>query len=241
MRQVIDLNTYFGVYPRRNVDYSPEALRRLMEENGVSKAVTVSLKGVLYDHVEGNAETLSECAGDGGLVPAATIDPRKYTGQNAEVEQLKERGFKLVRLFPEFQGWPMSYSPVRSIAKAMQDVNLPLMVNTTAYGSATDLVRMTEGCTFPIILSGVGYWTLSEAVVLMKEKENIFLESSHLDSPDAIETIVGQVGVDRILFGSNAPVTYFRGPYLTVTNSDVSDKDKEMILHWNALRILGSV
>jgi len=92
-----------------------------------------------------------------------------------------------------------------------------------------------------VILSGVGYWTMSEAIVLMRGQENILVETSYLDSPDAIEILVREVGSDRVLFGSNTPVTYFRGPYLSVVRSNVSERDKEAILYLNAQRVIGGI
>jgi len=239
--RIVDMNTYFGAYPRMKIDLSLETLERLIEQNGVAKVVTLSLKGVLYDHVEGNAETLRKCSESGNLIPAATLDPRKYTGDATDVHTLASQGFKMLRLFPDLQGWPLRFAPVRSIARGLHKTHMPLMVNMLTYGSATEIVDLVGKHSFPLILSGIGYWVLSEAIVLMKNTKNVFVETSHLDSPDAVETLVSEVGADRILFGSNAPMTYFRGPYLSVANADISDHAKEMIFHLNAEKMLGGV
>ncbi|HYA21888.1 MAG TPA: amidohydrolase family protein [Thermoproteota archaeon] len=223
------------------VDISFEMLEKIIEQNKVTKAVTLSLKGVLYDYVEGNAETLRKCGESRDLVPAATIDPRKYTGAVADVSALADQGFRVLRLFPDLQEWPVRFAPVRSIIHELHHARIPLMVNALTYGVATEMVDMVGEHSFPLILSGIGYWVLSEVIVLMKSARNIFVETSYLDSPDAIEVLVHEVGADRILFGSNTPMTYFRGPYLSVAKADISDQEKEMIFHLNAEKILGDV
>lgn len=239
--QIVDMNTYFGAYPHMKSDLSFETLEKLIEQNGVTKAVTLSLKGVLYDHVEGNAETLRKCSESGSLIPAATLDPRKYAGDASDVHTLVNQGFKILRLFPDLQGWPLQFAPVRSIVRALRKTHMPLMMNTPTYGAATEIVDLVSEHAFPLILSGIGYWVLSEAIVLMKDNKNVFVETSNLDSPDAIEVLVRETGADRILFGSNTPMTYFRGPYLSVANADISGRAKEMIFHLNAEELLGGV
>jgi len=239
--QIVDMNTHFGVYPRMKVDISLGTLERLIEQNGVTKAVTLSLKGILYDYVEGNAETLRECSESRHLIPAATLDPRKCTDAVADVSAIASRGFKVLRLFPDLQEWPLRFAPVRSIVHELHRVHIPLMVNALTYGVATELTDLVGEHAFPVILSGIGYWVLSEVIVLMKDNKNTFVETSYLDSPDAIEVLVREVGADRILFGSNTPMTYFRGPYLSVAKADISDHEKEMIFHLNAEKILGEV
>ena len=239
--RIIDMNTYFGAYPHMKIDLSLETLEELIEQNGVTKAVTLSLKGVLYDYVEGNAETLRKCVEHGNLIPAATLDPRKYTGAVADVNTLASQGFKVLRLFPDLQGWPLRFAPVRSIIRGLHEAHIPLMVNALTYGVATEMVDLVGEHSFPLILCGIGYWVLSEVIVLMKGAEDIFVETSYLDSPDAVEILVREVGADRILFGSNTRMTYFRGPYLSIANADISDHEKEMIFHLNAEKVLGGV
>jgi len=123
--QVIDMNTHFGAYPRMKVDISFEVLEKIIEQNKVAKAVTLSLKGVLYDYVEGNAETLRKCGESRDLVPAATIDPRKYTGAVTDISALADQGFRVLRLFPDLQEWPVRFAPVRSIIHELHHTHSP--------------------------------------------------------------------------------------------------------------------
>jgi len=52
--------------------------------------------------------------------------------------------------------------------------------------------------------------------------------------------IVSEVGPDRIVFGSNAPLRYFASSYLSVTTAGVSDNDRANILGGNIRRVLAA-
>ena len=46
---IVDVLTQFGVWPRRNIDISSSMLLKLMGNNGVEKACTISARGIFYD------------------------------------------------------------------------------------------------------------------------------------------------------------------------------------------------
>lgn len=237
--KVIDANTLFGTYPRRKVDASPRSLISLLKKNGVDLALTVSMKGIFYDYAKGNLETLEVCSGENMLVPAATIDPRKYYGDKGEISELVRRGFKLIRVFPEYQGWPVDYAPLKRLMRELDSEAVPLMITSHAYGMATKIVELTSSFSFPVILNSIGYWTMSEVIAVMRENSQVYIETHQLDSPDCMEILCEEVGADRLVFGSNSPLTYFLSPYLTLKNSDIPESDKALILGENIERLLG--
>ena len=49
---IIDVNTLFGFWPKRKADISLDTLLRLMEEKGISKAFTLSSRGIFYDFIK---------------------------------------------------------------------------------------------------------------------------------------------------------------------------------------------
>lgn len=235
---VIDANTFFGTYPKRNVNASPEFLVSLLKKNTVERALTLSMKGIFYDYREGNNETIAVCAKNETLVPVATIDLRKYFGNDSEVDDLTRSSFKMLRLFPEYQGWPMDFAPLRVLMREIAGVGLPLMITAQTYGAATKIADLATGLPINLILTSIGYWTMSEAIAIMRANERIFLETHLIDSPDGIEVLCKEVGAERLLFGSNSPLTYFLSPFLSVMNSDISQPDKELIFAGNIRRLV---
>lgn len=237
--EIIDANTFFGAFPRRRVDISKEKLSATIRKHGVKCALTLSTKGIFYDYVQGNAETLKVCASEDTLMPVATIDPRKYCGELGEVAAIAKAGFKLFRLFPDFQSWPMEYAPFLKFLQELNEVKRPLMMAANAYGIATRISQLTCGLSFPVILTSIGYWTLSEAILIMRENRNIYVETHLLDSTDAMEVLAKEIGASRLIFGSNSPFMYFSTAFLPIKHASISEDEKKLILGENILRIIG--
>ena len=104
---IFDVNTFFGLDRRAPTDWSLEALQRLLDRHEVSRALTYSLRGVAFDFVEGNNESVAAAARDERLVPVATVDPRRYVDCVEEVHRCLSEGLRVFRFFPDLQGWPL--------------------------------------------------------------------------------------------------------------------------------------
>ena len=231
--KIADVNTVFGFFPKRKIDCSLERLISLIEKYRISKVLTISLKSAFYDYVEGNEETLRACNGDSRLIPVASVDPRAYLGGLDEIEELRKRGFRAVRLFTEFQSYPIDYAPLLRLFKNLEGMDLPLLIYNTGYGLMTKVVRETRGRGYPVIMLGCSYSALSEFIVLSIENPHLYIETSLLDTPDAFELLTRKVGSSRIIFGSGIPLNYFESSYLMVERAEISEHDKELILYYN--------
>lgn len=235
----MDANTFFGFYPKRKVDSSLEALLRIIETNGISRALTLSLKGIFYSYEEGNEETLKACENHKNLIPVATLDPRRFLGEQSEIENLLKLGFKAFRLFPDVQKYPLNYSPVIEIFNCLDGLRVPLLISFSGYGDITAISKLSSGKDFPVIIVGCSYSNLSEFIVSARKNRNLYIETHHLVSPDSLEVLVSKVGADRIIFGSGAPLEYFQASYMMVKTSTISEEHKNLILGENILRIIG--
>jgi len=238
-RTIIDANTFFGFYPKRKVNSSLEALIQIMEKNGVSRALTLSLKGVFYNYEEGNEETLRMCKNHGNLMPVAILDPRRFLGERSEIENLLDLGFKAFRLFPDVQGYPLNYSPVIEIFNCLDGLKAPLLISVGGRGDITAISKLTYGKDIPIIIVGCFYSNLSEFIISARKNKNLYVETHHLASPDSLEVLVNKVGADRIIFGSGTPLEYFQASYMMVESSRLSEEHKNLVLGENLLRIIG--
>ncbi len=224
---IFDANTFFGTMAGRRVDYSLETLVQSLKTYGIERALTYSLRGVYYDYSEGNDETLAACRKYPHLVPVATIDPRRYTGCVAEVDKRADQGIKIIRFFPELQGWPLDHLLFEKILAKMAERNLAAMLSCNTGGTASRLMRLARPHGTPIILSDIGYWNLSEALAVLKDYEQAYLETSQLDSPDPVEMVETEIGPGRILFGSRSPDCYPSSPMAVIAYARISAKAKE--------------
>ncbi len=238
---ILDVNALFGLWPRRTVDVSLQTLLRIMERNNISAACAASLRGVFLDADRGNDETLAAAKQHPPIIPAATLDLRNVGDYEAELHKRKEQGFKLVRVFREYQGWPLDYRPFNDLLRALEHVRLPLYVGVTALGEMTRLGKSLWGCTFPVIIGGVNASfapLFAEAISVAALREALYFDTARFDTVDAYEIFADRLGASRLIFGSGAPLFYAESALMALNASALSLKDKQSVQHKNLERIL---
>lgn len=218
---------------------SLEKLLAALDLRGVSKAVTLSTIGIFHSHNDGNAETLAGCQGKDKLLSAATIDPRGYFPGMNLISSLVSQGFRLFRFFPAEQGWPLDHAAFEDILDELEPTTVPVMLNASRTGDASALAHILGGKQHPLILEGVTFETLAEVVSVMKKHQNINVETHSLVVPAGLKFLADQVGVDRIIFGSDCPRGSLAGTLRYITESGLSEEDQTKILSGNIQRLLG--
>ncbi|HET6455039.1 MAG TPA: amidohydrolase family protein [Armatimonadota bacterium] len=219
--QIIDANTMFGIHPAHKLDMSPERLIRDMDRHRIAGSLTLSTIGVFHDHVIGNMATLEAAKANNRLVPVATINPDRYFGE--DLSSIRSQGFKIVRFFADADS--------HALKAILKQINVPIMLDSRPASVPSDYPA-------PIILCSVTNETLSEALAVMAELPNVMLETHCLTALGALETAVGKVGPDRVIFGSGAPILSVAGALSYILSAELSDDDKAKILGGNIRRIL---
>jgi len=237
--EIIDANTTFGPSPRITADISIDRLLAAVKRHGVTKSLTLSTVGIFHSHNDGNADTIAQCQGKPELLPVATIDPRGYFGGLKQTSNLISQGFKMFRFFPGEQGWPLDHNVLEDILEEMEDNSVPVMINAGRTGDASALGRIIGGKEHPLILEGVVFETLAEAVSVMKKHSNIYVETHSLLVPGGLRFLVDQIGADRIIFGSDCPRSSLGGALRYIKDSGISDEDMSKVLGGNIKRLLG--
>jgi len=237
MAAIIDINTLFGPMPAAASDLSVAELVELMARHGVGQSCTLSTVGVLLDHTAGNTATRAACAELNRLLPAATLNPRCHFRGGA-ASRLRAEGFRLVRFFPELQGWSPDSAAFREIVRELEDEGLPVMVDVHGPGMATRVVEALGGHPSPVILAGVEADTLSEAVWLMRRCDAVHVETSSLLAEGAIRQAAEAVGPHRLLFGSGAPSRPVASGLRVLRHAGLDEEHAALVLGENARRVL---
>jgi len=240
MVDIVDVNTLFGPLPAASVDLPVDTLLELMQQRQVGTACTLSTLGLLLDPNIGNAATKAACSEHSELLPAATLNPAMFFGGDAVVTQLKSEGFRMVRFFPDAQGWPVNYAPFLDLAQRIQAAGLPIMVNIEAPGEVTALSQTLDFFTGPVILASLDPPHLAEALAVLRKRANWHLEISGLLSPGALKLVVDSVGAERLLFGSGAPSLSLTAVLNTVRYAELSDTARGQLFSANARRLLNA-
>jgi hypothetical protein len=237
--EIIDINTLFGPMPAGAADLSVDELTGMMGKHGVRSACTLSTIGMLLDHNAGNAATKAACAETTNLVPVATLNPQTFFGTDGPFSRFKADGYKLVRFFPDRQGWDTGYAPMVVLAKRLEVEGLPLMVDVDRPGSATRLAQALVAHPASLILAGVDESMLAEAIALMRAHARIYVEISRLLSVGAIRQVAESVGAERVLYGSGAPLQPMASVLGALRHAALTDEQRARVLGGNAKSLLG--
>ncbi|MCX6359413.1 MAG: amidohydrolase family protein [Armatimonadetes bacterium] len=239
MSTIIDINTRFGPLPTGAADLSVDDLVALMHQNEVQACCTLSTVGILLDASMGNAATNAAASETRSLIPTATLNPQAWFGDNRAVDSLREAGFRMLRFFPEDQGWQVDYEPFRQLASLAARAGMPIMVDVRDCGAASRIARATRdyGCT--IILAGVHERSLSEAAALIAGDARLHVETSRLVAVGSVRMMIDAAGADRVLYGSGAPAQPMSGALGILHHAQLSDTEAELVLGGNAARLLG--
>jgi hypothetical protein len=235
---LIDVSTVFGIWPKRKADIALPTLLRLMREHRITRTCTLSAAGIFYDFIEGNNETLAAVAAHPELIPVGTLNPCRWLNCLDEAQRLIEIGVRLFRFFPQYQEWHINQAPFRKLlrevlAPAKVGLILPAELGFTAIGD------MAAAVSNPVIVEAFKYAFLAEAIVVMQERPNVYVETHMINSPNWVELLKAEVGVERLIFGSNAPLSYVAAATAQIEYAQITPADKALIFGGNLGRLLG--
>jgi len=233
---IIDSFTSFGIWPRRGIEISAKGLADNLKKSSIDRACSISTEGIFYDFIEGNNETLRECKENNALIPIATVNPAVYFNCYSEIERCLNFGFKLFAFFPEYQEWHINGFVFDKILSILSGSSVVLYI--PASEDITRIASITGGMDNAVIIHSFRYCDLAEAIEALNRYKNLYIETHMINSPDYIEVLRDEVGLERVIFGSNAPATCISSALLPIHNAEVDDKDKEKILSGNISRLL---
>jgi predicted TIM-barrel fold metal-dependent hydrolase len=236
---LIDANTCFGLCPRARRDLSLETLLHLLQRHGVDQALTHSLRGVEYDFLTGNEETLRAARAHPALLPVATVHPGRHAHCHDEVLRAADSGFVALRFFPDAQGWPIVSQPFLDLCELVAEVGLPIILPAGPAGQQTVIGERLGPLGVNVLLVGSGYGVNAETAAVLAQWPSFYTESHLYDTPDTLE-YVGQVaGYDRLVFGSNIPDRNFAAAYQQGACADFTPGQRADFFAGNVLRFLG--
>lgn len=235
---VIDADTIAGFWPGRPADIAPSTLRATMDRHGVDRACVVSARGIFYDFIAGNSETLDWCRAEPRFIPVGTLDLRILAGYRQEIRRLSEAGVKMWRLFPEYQDWSFDQACFRRAVAALEDAGAVLFVS----GQPSAVARAIKGSRLPVILSS-HFYQLGDLLANLEEGAEYYLSLRLTHGPGVLDTLLTEVGAGRLIFGSNAPLSAMGAVTLrlqeTAQAAGLSPEDRAAIMGGNLARLLG--
>jgi predicted TIM-barrel fold metal-dependent hydrolase len=234
---VIDGFTIFGSWPGQPEDHPVEQLIEGLERFKLDRACTLRADSIFLDAASGNASTYATCQRDPRLIPIGTADPR--VGGAGQILACQERGFKLIALFPESQGWSLESITAKAIIRQAAEANMALFIEAAQEGAASRVLESVKHYTMPVILLNTDLFVLAEAMAVLQERPNTYLTTRLLSGGDTIEYLVQILGADRLIFTSRFPISCFSSAFLTAKFAMINDADRAAMMGGNMGRLLG--
>ena len=253
----IDVHGHYGTYIRRGDETdafhsgdAAEVVRRATDAD-IELTIVSPLSSLLprfqADAVAGNDEAARIVPLHPNLRQYVVIDPRR-----PETYAQAERMLALphcvgIKIHPEEHGYPIREQARPIFEFAARHRAIVLTHSSEQNSLASDFVPWVNE--FPevrLILAHIGCgWdgdpTHQVRAIQQSRHGNVFADTSSARSitPGLIEWAVKEIGVERVLFGTDTPLYHAAMQRARIDHADLSDADKRQILRDNAVRLFG--
>jgi hypothetical protein len=251
----IDTNVSIFRWPLRRLpcDETPKLVEKL-QSGGVTSAWAGTFDGLLHKDTRSvNARLATECRRNGGgiLVPFGSINPMLPDWEEDLRLCAGEHRMPGVRLHPNYHGYKlddpafarlMSLAAERrlivQIAIHMEDERMmhPLLrVEPVNLAPLADLIPRWKGARM-VLLNALNVLDSDQLSRLFLAGE-IYVEIAMLEGVGGLDRLLATVPLDRILFGSHAPLFYFESAALKLHESALGAAQLAAIRYNNAARL----
>ena len=193
--------------------YGKDGALQMMDAAGIDAAV-LFVGGVMPDPREANAHLLKVCKGEARILPGCLVNPTMGPLATDDLKRCVDQGARTVKLMAAGHRYRIDafcVDPIMELAKAL---GIPATIHSGSELSGCSPAYIGNLAQrhpdVPIIMDHMGYreW-VGLAVEAAVANPNIYLGTTLIAAaePITIKNVVrdGQVGADRVVFGSNGP------------------------------------
>ena len=238
------LGFYFPRFPRKGITTLVDSLILAMDQGGVDIACLSSCLAFVSDPRIGNDSVAEAMAAHRDrVIGFAEINPNYPDQVERELTRCIEGlGMKGIKIFHGPYKYPLdgpNYQPVWEVANAHR---LPVLIGDTGTEILGELAEQYPDAAFLRAHSGFRYSGARDCIEQAKRHPNFYLDlaSAHMNL-GLIEYIVGEIGADRVLFGTDIPLYDMRFCVGSILFARISDDDKRKIFGLNMQRLLERV
>lgn len=244
MSIVVDCHCHVG--EGHEYSQSVEELLGEMDAHGVDRAVVCPVdRCIAVDNREGNDFVLDAArAHPDRLYAFATANP--WYGDRAvdELRRAVGEGARGIKVHPSLQGFVLCDELVYPLAELAEELGVPMFFHTgtPAYSLPTQLVQLAMR--YPRVRFIMGHMGSTdfklEATAAAAQVDNVYLDTSWI-LPGLVTSAVSVVGAERVLFGSDSPLSTLGIEVRCKRAAGLSDDEREKVMGLNVLRLLGEV
>ena len=203
---ILDCELYLLNYPVAGHSYDIPALESLLDEAGIDRAVL--MPPVTYK--PDNYWMIEQIHSNSRFIPCALLNPQFGDKAVEELELgVREWGIQGLKLMPTKHGFQVARNFAYPLMAKCTELGIPVSIHSEG-GYAHPLAIAALAREFPevpVIMDHMGYrYWVTDAIEAAKQVPNIYLATTAVMEPHFIAQAIDNVGVERIVFGSNGPM-----------------------------------
>jgi len=186
----------------------PGGLGTLLASYGIQQSVASSILAITWDLEEGNAHIVDECSKTGQL-GYLVADPNDLSRTRIVLDRWsKSFGIVGVKVHSQIARQPTDSEVMRELFRLLASYGLPVKIHNDGDRWSGGLKRIImDNPDLPIIIAHGGPgWPTVEAAELAANSDNVYWEMSSSYAQLAEARAAVQLGHDRLMFGSDAPL-----------------------------------
>ncbi|MEP6667811.1 MAG: amidohydrolase family protein [Chthoniobacter sp.] len=253
---LIDTNAWLDQWPVRRLTLeTPAALAAKLTQNGVTRAWVSSFDGMLHKDIGGVNARLAETGQRFPIFePIGIVNlslPRWEADVAACATQHRMRG---LRLLPGYHGYKLDDPRFAELLKLAGSHRLAVQIVVSLEDERTQnpLLRVPPVDIAPlpraleatpgarVMILNWPHVAAGKPVLLTLQKTGVYLDIAMIEGIAGLEATLAELPVDRLCFGSYAPVFYFESAKLKLRESELTDAQLDAITQANAQRFLGA-
>ncbi len=257
----IDVHAHYGAYQREGGSEELDCMmtknpRQVVEtaKNAETQCTIVSPLSALMprgkaDAAAGNDETVRELAALPEMLFWVVVHPEQPETYRQARQLLKEKNCVGIKIHPEEHLYPIGKYGERLFSLAAECG--AVLLSHSGHERSRPMEFLPFADTFPevnIILAHLGNGGSAEGphdlqvrAIQASQNGNIYTDTSSARSMQAglLEWAVGEIGCQRILYGTDSPLYFAPSQRIRIDRADIGPEAKEYMLRKNAVRLLG--
>jgi predicted TIM-barrel fold metal-dependent hydrolase len=244
---IIDCNVGFGAWPfARFAEDTPAKLDRLLESEGIGRALVSSAEAVLYEEPEEcNLALERKLARFPRLVPVPVASPRVKSASAI----LAKPGIKAVKLIPNYHAYSLGDERAVALCARAAERGIPVLVQMRVEDERShyELLKVPGVKAEEIAalaarlpeLSIVALCPYFGEAVRLAAIPNVYVDISFVEVLDTLRQLCAKVPAGKVLFGSHAPWLYARAAVRKLELSGIGKEERAAIGSRTAARLFG--
>lgn len=256
--RIIDTNVNLSRWPTRRVrDDETARLVATLSGHGVVEAWAGSFDALLHKDLAGvNTRLAHECRAQSRirLVPFGSINPAQPDWEEDLRRCVEEHGMPGIRLHPNYHGYQLDHPAFAQLltlaAKRGLVVALCLQMEDERMMHPAFRVAPVNPAPLAAVVAkipGIRLLLLNALTVIrgaslqkVVQAGDVSVEISAREGAGGVASLLEEVPLDRVLFGSHAPFLYFESAILKLKESDLTPAQLRAVQEQNARRLVSA-